>query len=493
MRQRGAPFRVLLTILVATTATGAPRFVLPVAAQDPTPVKVTRTKGDPTPPPPASPIPALPTDAPSPTPAPSAPPDAVAVPTLQASVTDLSGVVEAMESLQRMADASAYLAQATGSTLTVLFLPTTASEAIAGYAARVLAANPDAIGDYGSLLVVATNDRRAWLATGSGVARSVSQAELDTIWSRDMAPQLAAGDWERTVTHGARGLRAAIQDQPLLDIPTLRTPLLDQAGRVPTESDALGITAAATELLDADGARFTAWTLPSMLGEPPDSVVAAVKDLDPTVLSPFDALLMLADEDQTAHLVLGAGLGARIPDVVQGMVWSRDIRPGLVAGDWAAAVLGAIAGLRSAIERSDLCLLTPEELSDIVGLPFVDAVGSGADCWYTGDPTRGSFAFSLGFGQGMEESSLDAVRRLATTNGQDATVQGFPAWLSDDGIWVDLGEDAGPAADGWDQQYAWESAVLTAQPVFQFLSDAPAPAYLPAVADRALTALLGDQ
>jgi uncharacterized protein len=144
----------------------------------------------------------------------------VAVPPLQARVTDLTGTLTPAQREQLESELAA-IEQQRGAQVAVLMVPTTQPEAIEQYSIRVVeawrigrgqaAARRDtgdrsarAIDD-GVLLLVAKDDRRARIEVGYGLEGAIPDAIARRIIAESMTPRFRAGDF-----HG--GLLAAIGD-----------------------------------------------------------------------------------------------------------------------------------------------------------------------------------------------------------------------------------------------------------------------------------------
>jgi len=90
------------------------------------------------------------------------------------------------------------------------------------------------------------------------------------------------------------------------------------------------------------------------------------------------------------------------------------------------------------------CLLTLDEMSAIVGKPFSSMAAAGEECAYSTDPALDLLSVWIGVipTEPVEPGGPDAlwfIRFDHELNGRDATVAGLPAWVSDDGVWVDAG------------------------------------------------------
>jgi hypothetical protein len=90
------------------------------------------------------------------------------------------------------------------------------------------------------------------------------------------------------------------------------------------------------------------------------------------------------------------------------------------------------------------CLLTLDEMSAAVGRPFSSMVAAGEECAYATDPAVDLLSVWIGVipTEPVEPGGPDAlwfIRFEHEAGGRAATVAGLPAWVSDDGVWVDAG------------------------------------------------------
>ena len=116
-------------------------------------------------------------------------------------------------------------------------------------------------------------------------------------------------------------------------------------------------------------------------------------------------------------------------------------RPSVIA---AAAVLACALGITNgagvaaqAEAPTSMCLLSVDELNELSGLSFASSDEASGACSYMSDPSVDMYALDLRI---STESSLDGIRFQYERGGQETTVAGFPAWSSDDGLFVDVGE-----------------------------------------------------
>ncbi len=134
----------------------------------------------------------------------ASPAGAADAPKLTGQITDLTGVLApnrteittALDRLQRDHDVK----------LWVLFAKTTGSLSVTAYADQVAAVNELGVTD--ALLVVALDDRTDSMWVSNGLTQ-IANDEIDTIISRRVEPQLAAGNYAGAVIGAADGLGEA--------------------------------------------------------------------------------------------------------------------------------------------------------------------------------------------------------------------------------------------------------------------------------------------
>lgn len=140
----------------------------------------------------------------------------VAVPPLQARVTDLTGTLTAPQR-QALEDKLAAFEAAKGSQIGVLIVPTTEPESIEQYALRV--AEQWKLGrkgvDDGALLLVAKNDRRLRIEVGYGLEGVIPDAGAKRIVSDIITPYFRQGDFYGGITAGVDRMIRVIDGEPL--------------------------------------------------------------------------------------------------------------------------------------------------------------------------------------------------------------------------------------------------------------------------------------
>jgi hypothetical protein len=144
----------------------------------------------------------------------------------------------------------------------------------------------------------------------------------------------------------------------------------------------------------------------------------------------------------------------------------------------ALAPLAAPLRAQSPAPAGRLCLLSLDELRELTGLEFVSAASGPTNCTYDSDPALDLFTIDLRV-EGPDPTAVDPPEdglwlvRINEEGGRDVTVGGFPAWQSENGIWVDTGDD-----------------LFVVQPILFFATAPPAPeAFLASVAELALSRL----
>ena len=176
----------------------------------------------------------------------------VAVPTLKARVTDLTGTLSAQQT-QQLDTQLAALEQRKGAQVVVLMLPSTQPDDIADYATRVF--DRWKIGrkhvDDGVLVVVAKDDRRAMIETGYGLEGAIPDAAASRIIREYMSPKFRVGDFYGGLNDTIGALTKLIDGEPLP--PPLQGPQRNQGGVVHGQDWFTGLVVAWIVLLWARG------------------------------------------------------------------------------------------------------------------------------------------------------------------------------------------------------------------------------------------------
>lgn len=140
----------------------------------------------------------------------------VAVPALQARVTDLTATLSDVERTALEQKLAAFESRK-GSQLAVLLVPTTAPETIEQYGLRV--AEEWRLGrkgiDDGALLLVAKNDRALRIEVGYGLEGVLTDATSRRIIDEIIVPHFRHGDFYRGIDAGVDRILAVIDGEPL--------------------------------------------------------------------------------------------------------------------------------------------------------------------------------------------------------------------------------------------------------------------------------------
>ncbi|MFN3398206.1 MAG: TPM domain-containing protein [Sulfurimicrobium sp.] len=140
----------------------------------------------------------------------------VAVPALQARVTDLSGTLTAQQSSELEAMLRAFEARK-GSQIAVLLVPTTSPETIEQYAIRV--AEQWKLGrkgvDDGALLLIARQDRAMRIEVGYGLEGALPDAVAKRIISETITPYFKQGDFYGGIRAGLEAMIKVVDGEPL--------------------------------------------------------------------------------------------------------------------------------------------------------------------------------------------------------------------------------------------------------------------------------------
>lgn len=142
--------------------------------------------------------------------------DLVAVPPLQARVTDLSGTLSAAQQAQLEQQLAAF-EKARGSQIAILIVPTTQPEVIEQFSIRV--AEAWKIGrrnhDDGVLITVAKNDRKMRIDVGYGLEGAIPDAVAKRIISEAMAPKFRQGDFAGGLSSAVSQMEKLIEGESL--------------------------------------------------------------------------------------------------------------------------------------------------------------------------------------------------------------------------------------------------------------------------------------
>jgi uncharacterized protein len=140
----------------------------------------------------------------------------VAVPPLQARVTDLTGTLKPDEKAGLESRLSAFEAEK-GSQIAILLVPTTEPETIEQYSIRVVDAwklGRKGIDD-GVLILLAKQDRTVRIEVGRGLEGAIPDAVANRIVEDVMIPFFKQGDFYGGLSEGIDSLFALIRGEPL--------------------------------------------------------------------------------------------------------------------------------------------------------------------------------------------------------------------------------------------------------------------------------------
>ena len=289
----------------------------------------------------------------------------VPVPPLKARVTDLTGTLSASQRGALESALHAFEAR-NGGQMAVLLVPTTQPESIEQYSIRV--AEAWKLGrkgkDDGLLLLVAKNDRKVRIEVGYGYEGVIPDAIARRVIAETITPLFKQGDFAGGISAGVQRLSALIggstATNPVSAAPTAegqRTiPLPSQSGLVMDLVGALSDEqnrALGRELSDFETRRGKPVFVLIVPTTQPETVAqygarifkywgeADNLDIDRSVL------LLVAKDDDAAHIQVGTALQQRMSPGMAEQVVSRIITPQLRNGE----VIGAVQSGAREIEK----------------------------------------------------------------------------------------------------------------------------------------------
>ena len=140
----------------------------------------------------------------------------VAIPSLKARVTDLTGTLDGGQRAALEAKLAAF-EQRKGSQIAVLLVPTTQPETVEQYSIRV--AEQWKIGrkdvDDGVLLLIAKNDRKLRIEVGRGLEGVLPDAIAKRIIAEDIAPWFKQGNFSDGINAGVDRIIKVVDGEPL--------------------------------------------------------------------------------------------------------------------------------------------------------------------------------------------------------------------------------------------------------------------------------------
>ena len=140
----------------------------------------------------------------------------VAVPTLNARITDLTNTLTA-EQISHIEQKLTILEQTEGSQLAVLIVPTTTPETIEDFSFRVV--GKWRLGrknvDDGVLLTIAKNDRKMRIEVGDGLEGAITDVSAGRIISEYITPEFRQGRFYEGILAGTGQIENLIKGEPL--------------------------------------------------------------------------------------------------------------------------------------------------------------------------------------------------------------------------------------------------------------------------------------
>ena len=140
----------------------------------------------------------------------------VAIPPLDSPVVDLTDTLS-MQDRQRLEARARELRSRSGAQLQILIVPTTAPEDVADYAQRVF--DTQGLGrrgfDDGLLIVVAKNDRRTRIHTGTGLEAKIPDATAKRLIDEYLVPKFRRGDFGGGLDDATLVLASLMNGEPL--------------------------------------------------------------------------------------------------------------------------------------------------------------------------------------------------------------------------------------------------------------------------------------
>lgn len=287
----------------------------------------------------------------------------VAVPTLKARVTDLTGTLSAAPR-EALEHELTVLEQQTGAQLAVLMVASTAPESIEQYALRV--AENWKLGrtghDDGVLLIVAKDDRKLRIEVGYGLEGTIPDAVAKRVIEETIVPRFKQGDFAGGVTAGVQRLAGLIEGRAGAPAAperedSIREPLMLDSVRDLTGSLSPDrVAALAHRLVEFynNGHPLPAFVLvvPGTGDEPLATYAQRVlalwgerENLD----TDRSVLLVVALDKRHAHVAAGLGLSERLEARAGERLADEVVAPLLQKGDVEAALDAGVAGIEKLV------------------------------------------------------------------------------------------------------------------------------------------------
>ena len=305
----------------------------------------------------------------------------VAVPSLTARVTDLTGTLSASQRGALEAELQAIEARST-SQIAVLMLPTTKPETIEQYSIRVVEAWK--LGqkgkDNGLLVLVAKDDRKVRIEVGYGLEGVIPDAFARQVIDGLITPRFKQGDFAGGLTAGIQQLAFLIEGRAAADRVV--------SDSKPEDAEAAALPALGAEVMDLSGTLsedqlYSLWTAlrergldrgkPFFILIVPGTAPDTLAQYAARVLKHWGAqdnldvvrsgVLLIARDSNTAHIELGRDLQAKwAPGASEAIVSAVETQ--LAAGDTFGAVRGAVEAIGEQIEAVNANRSFSERLSD---------------------------------------------------------------------------------------------------------------------------------
>lgn len=309
----------------------------------------------------------------------------LAVPTLTARVTDLTGTLSASQRSTLEGELQAIEARSTNQ-IAVLIVPSTQPETIEQYSIRVVDAWQ--LGqkgkDNGLLLLVAKNDRKVRIEVGYGLEGVIPDAVARQVIDGLITPRFKEGDFAGGLTAGIQQLafliegRAAAEKQaagPVPEdasasaLPSLRDDVMDLTETL-TEDQVYELRDSLQERGLNRGKPFYVLIVPSTAPDTIDQYAARVlahwgahDNLD-IVRS---GVMVIAKDSNTAYVELGRDLLAKWAPGASETIVSSIVEPKLAVGDYYGAVQNGILEIGKQIEAANANKSFSERLIEWAG------------------------------------------------------------------------------------------------------------------------------
>jgi hypothetical protein len=139
----------------------------------------------------------------------------------------------------------------------------------------------------------------------------------------------------------------------------------------------------------------------------------------------------------------------------------RAVGASLFGASLLAGMVAPAATAQTDTSVSPLCLLSADEMGALLGAPIAAIEGVPLQCAYSTDPSQRQLQVVLSLlrpdptTSAGNDDPLFFIRFSHDRNGEDTQIAGLPAWVADDGAWVNLGPDL---------LIAWPNVVFDADP-----------------------------